>query len=639
MKNETAQKQLVGWISFFWISLSSLVAQAEESPQTRLSLDDNRPIKLQELAFGEVLYDYYQQNYFAALTRLDVAETRQEVGHHRVHLQLMRGVMYLSYGMLNSAEQIFEQILTDESRSDIINQVRFYLGKTQYMHGNLEQSLNYFSMVNIELPTNLEQEKRLIMAQIAFEMGQIEKAVELLKTVDPETQAGQYATFNLAVFLLRQDQVDGAIELFDRLYPNRQSSDVERSLYDRANLALGYYFLEKKQIEPAQQHLLNVRLDSLYSHRALLALGWTYYESGQEDKAVAHWLELDRRDPREPAVQEAKMALAFAYYRNGAKKEALEAFVNAAASFGEQLNLIAQAKVEMDQEIFQKWLDERGIFGDKVFAKWASGDVPVAGKAIEYYFQEVVASNEFNQFFQRFQETSHLMSVLQRWQRQLPVYQQMLSNHELRYQTLKPKVAERQQQLIQGEHLEQFQALKRQAEQRLQSDDLWVLADEEELELRADLQRVKNSLEKLKQAGFDMEDQEEQWRRIYGALLWKLGVDYGPRRYQLEKGVADAGAAIDELTTRNISLSEAEQKAASRFANYDQRIIGLQQRIEQMLQQIELQKLRSQEQMRQVLEKKLKKREQELDFLLAQTELSIAKIQDEAVNRLLENTQ
>ncbi|NVJ50201.1 MAG: tetratricopeptide repeat protein [Gammaproteobacteria bacterium] len=632
--------QVIRRFIFAIACFGSAWVMTEQAPSRGvISLQDDRPIRLQELAFGEVLYDYYQQNYFAALTRLDVAEVRGEVQQHQVHMQLMRGVMYLSYGMLESAETIFAQILDQESRSDIINQVRFYLGKTQYLHGKLEASKQYLTSINEPLKDELEQEKRLILAQIAFEMGLLQQASELLQQVDPSSQPGQYASFNLAVFLLRQDDVAGAVELFDRLYPNRESSDVEKSLYDRANLALGYYFLERQQSEQAREHLLNVRLDSLYSDRALLALGWTYYDSGEKKKAVAHWQELAQRDVRSPAVQEALMALAFAYYQNGAKKEALEAFVTAAATFGEQLSLIAKARKELGAEFFQRWLDERGIFGDKVFAKWASGDVPVTDMAIEFYFQEVVASNEFTQEFQRYQETSHLLSVLHRWQRQLPVFEQMLSNHQLRYQSLQPQITARQQQIVRDDISQEYKQLKQQAESRLAADDIWVLANEEELELYNDLMRLKGSLEKLAAAGFDVEEQQEQWRRVYGALYWKLADQYGPKRYHVEKTIAQTGQAISDLKSRNQSLSQAEQKAASRFLNYDQRIIQLRQRMTLLIDAIYQQQQLSEQRMLQVLTDKLNKREQELDFLLAQTELSIAKIQDEAVNRLLETTQ
>lgn len=624
-------------LCFFAGSLA--IAKDNNESAVIVSLDSNEKIKLKELAFGELLYDYYQENYFSALTRLDVAEYKNEVVEHQQHLQLLRGVMYLSYGMLNSAEQIFTQLLSEQSQDKKLAQVRFYLAKTHYLNGQFELAERHLQQACSFLPQDLSDEAFLIRSQMAFERGEYEQSQQLLQQISPDSNQGQFAQFNLAVFLLQQDKVLEAISLFERLYPNKESDDVERSLYDRANLALGYYFLEKKNFEQARTHLLNVRLNSAFSNRALLSLGWAYYENEVQDKAISYWQELSQRDARDPAVQEAAMALAFAYYKRGAKKEALEAFVTAAAMFGEQLSLIESAKNDLKANLFQQWLDSRGIFGDKIFDRWAAGDVPITGHAIEYYLQEAVATNEFNQYFHRFQEMSHLNTVLERWKRQLPVFEQMLANHRLRYETIQPQVAQKTQQMLSEDYAAKINALATEASQRLENNDLWVLANEEELEYYNGLMRIKSIMEQIPTDQFDLEEQREQWRRAYGALMWNMAVNYGPKSHRVKTQVKEAQQAIELLQDQSASMATADTKAATRFLNYDLRIVTLKQRIEQLQLSIEQNRNVARQSMEQVLLEKLNKRKQEIDFLLAQTELSIAKIQDEAISRLLESRQ
>ncbi|NVJ61351.1 MAG: tetratricopeptide repeat protein [Gammaproteobacteria bacterium] len=640
-------KQFFFWLGLLAISIlpGSRVSASTESNDASnvtsevISLDSDIKIKLKELAFGELLFDYYQQNYFAALTRLDVAEHKNEVVVHKQHLQLLRGVMYLNYGMLDSAQQIFSQILSDSDKSQVISQVRFYLAKTHYLNGQFDAAQSQLSNAALSSLPSLQQEAWLIQSQIAFETGDLASAEKYLLKVEAETKEGQFAQFNLAVFYLRQNQLEQAVKLFDNLYPNPKSNDIQRSLYDRANLALGYYFLENKQPEKAREHLLNVRLDSPFANRALLSLGWTYYESGTQDKAIAHWRELLKKDARDPAVQEASMALAFAYYRNGAKREALEAFVNSAALYGQQLNTIELAKQDIANNLFQQWLDDRGIFGDKVFERWGSGDVPITGNPIEYYLQETVSTNEFNQLFQRFQEMSHLQDVLVRWKRQIPVYKQMLANHEERYNNIAPRISANAQQLLNQNYKQQYQEYVNFAESRFADDDLWFLADEDQLELYQDLKRLKSTMDKIPASEMDLSDQQEQWRRVYGALMWQIAENYGPKKYRVTKQIKEAGEALEELSSRETSITQSKQVAATRFLNYDSRIFDLSSRIESSLRLIEQQKQFAKQAMQQILQQKLEKRKQELDFLLAQTELSIAKIQDEAINRLLEQNQ
>ena len=96
---------------------------------------------------------------------------------------------------------------------------------------------------------------------------------------------------------------------------------------------------------------------------------------------------------------------------------------------------------------------------------------------------------------------------------------------------------------------------------------------------------------------------------------------------------------MEQLAVRRTSLQSADSRASVRFLNYDARINQLQRRIEDLIAEVNINLDVSSQSMEQVLIKKLEKRTQELDFLLAQTELSIAKIQDEAISRMLEQPQ
>ena len=59
----------------------------------------DKPHQVQELAYGEVAYLYLQGDYFAALTRAQMALERGEVDVHRADLEVLLGAMYSAYGM------------------------------------------------------------------------------------------------------------------------------------------------------------------------------------------------------------------------------------------------------------------------------------------------------------------------------------------------------------------------------------------------------------------------------------------------------------------------------------------------------------------------------------------------------------
>ena len=83
-----------------------------------------------------------------------------------------------------------------------------------------------------------------------------------------------YARFNLGVALIRSGDVaqGGGTARPDR---QRAAADEEqRSLRDRANVALGFAALATKQPEQARSFLERVRLAGPQSNKALLGFGW-----------------------------------------------------------------------------------------------------------------------------------------------------------------------------------------------------------------------------------------------------------------------------------------------------------------------------------------------------------------------------
>ena len=81
----------------------------------------DEPHKVEEPAYGEVAYLYLQGDYFAALTRAQMALERGEVQVHKPELQVLLGAMYSAYGMPEDAQQVFDSLL-DSQVSDGVAQ-------------------------------------------------------------------------------------------------------------------------------------------------------------------------------------------------------------------------------------------------------------------------------------------------------------------------------------------------------------------------------------------------------------------------------------------------------------------------------------------------------------------------------------
>ena len=105
------------------------------------------------------------------------------------------------------------------------------------------------------------------------------------------------------------------------------------SLRDKANLALGYAWLQANNPTAARTALERVRLSGPYSTRALLGMGWAEAALGQYREALTPWTELHGRNLLDAAVQESYLAVPYAYGKLNANAQAAEYYESAIKSF------------------------------------------------------------------------------------------------------------------------------------------------------------------------------------------------------------------------------------------------------------------------------------------------------------------
>ena len=71
------------------------------------------PIVVKDPHYGEVLYYFYQEDYFPAIVRLLAAREQAQLQQRADQAELLKGGLYLSYGHHLEAAQIFEALLAD----------------------------------------------------------------------------------------------------------------------------------------------------------------------------------------------------------------------------------------------------------------------------------------------------------------------------------------------------------------------------------------------------------------------------------------------------------------------------------------------------------------------------------------------
>ncbi|MCL4792774.1 MAG: tetratricopeptide repeat protein, partial [Gammaproteobacteria bacterium] len=277
---------------------------------------------VRDLYYGETLFQFYQDEHFDALTHLLVARDSGRVSNHEAESELLLGGLYLHYGQHIRAEQIFSRLLQDSSEPEVRNRAWFYLGKVRYQRSLYAEALDAFDRVAGALPANLDAELPMLKAQAYLALGRFDAAVALLDGWQGPESWVAYARYNLGVALLGLNRSDEAIRQLDRLGRGSAGSAELRDLRDKANLALGYIYLQQGRDSEARPVLARVRLNGPFSAKALLGAGWADAAAQDYRAALTPWLELRDRDLLDSAVQESLLAIPYAWARLDAHSEA-----------------------------------------------------------------------------------------------------------------------------------------------------------------------------------------------------------------------------------------------------------------------------------------------------------------------------
>lgn len=293
----------------------------------------------------DALFDSYQNHHFQAITKLQMAQKLGRV-HNQEQSGLVLGGLYLAYGFHDHAAKIFETFLTGSQPPEVRDQAWYYLAKTRYQRGNYEGALQALSNVKDSLDFGLRQEKSLLEATVLLSQNKYVDALRSLKNVNERSDWGMYAKFNKGVANYRLGREKQGIEILAEIGSSSSRDKELTALRDKANLVLGYGFLDKSKPDTAKTYLERMNLRGPFANRALLALGRSYSDKKLYEKSLVPWLQLIERDPSDPAVQDALMAVPFALGQLEAYKQSLEYYEKAMLSFQseiEKINIAADA--------------------------------------------------------------------------------------------------------------------------------------------------------------------------------------------------------------------------------------------------------------------------------------------------------
>jgi hypothetical protein len=540
------------------------------------------PQDVKDLHYGDVLFYFFQDDYFDSITRLLAARQLDRIPHTQGEAELLLGGLYLSLGEHVEAGRIFEALLNQNTSEAVRNKAWFYLGKVWYQRGYLEDSERALREVSDKINPRISAERYMLLAQLMMRQGRYDDAIAALSNWHGVPDWTAYAQFNLGVALVRKERLADAIPYLDRVGRIETRSEELLSLKDKANLALGFALLQAERAAEAKPILQRVRLEGPYSSKALLGAGWADAATGEFKRALVPWLTLRKRSLLDSAVQESFLTVPYAYNQLSATGQAAENYSSAIESFDAEMKRIDESIEQIRSgNLLDRLLDDDKK--DTLTWYWQLTTLPSAPES--RYLYTLLAGNEFQEGLKNYRELNYMSRNLDKWREDVAAYDDMLDTRQEAYKQRVPKA----DAVMAATDLDALTHKRVDFESRIneieKSNDAAALGTPAEQQMWERLKRIEDYLTAHPDDP-DLADMRAKHRLIKGVMYWRLSASFKARLWNERRSVKELEAALKETQKRAVLVRQARAGMPTNTGAYAGRVAATRVRMDQLQQRL-----------------------------------------------------
>jgi len=311
---------------------------------------------------------------------------------------------------------------------------------------------------------------------------------------------------------------------------------------------LGTLHFESADFDSAQRSLDRVRLVGPFSNQALLRAGWADVSAENYDRALVPWKLLAERESTDIAVQEAWLALPYAYGKLDIHGRAALLYGQAVESFAAELAKVDASVANIREGAFLEALVREEIRRD---TDWVIRlrSLPAGSVSLDAFADLIRLRRDY--------------------------YEPLLPGIDRRFRELDARMRLR---------LEQREHLDARLQKLLVAPRPALLATAEEQALSVQLASLESSLEAA--TGENGDALRARIARLRGALIWALETQYPERLTETHRHLRDLNADVEALTAQYDAFVRARQAALHGYEGYDAPIGGLHMRIGEALERV-----------------------------------------------------
>jgi hypothetical protein len=618
------------------VFISPALAAKPAPPEKHEPVSTTAPKELKDLYFGEALYHAFQQDWFAAISRLDTELVQfhgldePELDSLFAHLgqaEFAVGDFELAYRMHRRAGRAINKVIESNVEEAVRNEAIFRLARIYFQKDQPENALHAVERVRGNVPPRIQSDLEFLRAQIFMANGRFAEAARILKDLHGAKGLEGFTTYNLGIALLKDGRSqDGRLHL-DRTGLIASDDPVTQAIKDKSNLVLGSKLLDENQFTAAKEVLDRVRLIGPLSNRALLGSGWADASEGRFERALVPWTILFQREVTDPAVQEAMLALPYAYGKLNVHGRAALLYGSALMAFGKEVDKLSASITSIREGHFLRALVREELKQD---ANWVVKLRQLPDTPETYYLLELMASHDFQESLKNYLDLEELRRKLAAWERDLDAYEEIIGHRRAYYQPLLPDI-DRQFRRLDSQmrmRLEQRERIARRLEVMLIAPRPDYLATSEERIFRERIDRLEQT---LAVGGAEIPPQTAaRIKRLRGLLDWRIATEYDQRLTDAYKNLRALNEAVDALQQQYIAFVRTRQAATQSYEGYDDVLRWQRLRRERALENVEELMARQGHQLELMAVNELEKRRDRLSEFQVKARFALADSYDRA---------
>ncbi len=408
--------------------------------------DTFAPKDLKDLYFGETLYYAFQGDWFDAIARLDTELTqhhgldepeRDTLYYHIGHAEFAVGDFELAYRMHQRAGRAITAVIEGNVEEQVRNEAIFRLARIYFQKDQPVNALYAVERISGVVPQNILDDLAFLRAQILMANGRFAEAARILRDLQDAESLEGFSTYNLGIALLKDGKELEGRQYLDSTGRINSNDALTLAIKDKSNLVLGSKLLKENKFEGAKMMLDRVRLKGPFSNRALLGSGWADAFQGRFERALVPWSTLMTREVTNASVQEAMLAVPYAYGKLNVQSRAAVMYGSALEKFDTEVDKLGASIKSIREGHFLRALVREELKQD---ANWVVKLRKLPQTPETYYLLELMASHDFQEFLKNYLDLEQLRKKLEAWEGDLDAFKEIIEQRRAYFQPLLPVI-------------------------------------------------------------------------------------------------------------------------------------------------------------------------------------------------------